>query len=86
VLPQNRHTRVHTRRHPSGDGISARYFKQSMLTSEVNGRFSEPRSRATKSNRGATCRMHMASPITDSALSTLEWIGKKRVNLSIREG
>jgi hypothetical protein len=31
------------RRHPSGDGISARYFKQVLLVSECNGRISELR-------------------------------------------
>jgi hypothetical protein len=31
------------RRHPQGDGVSARYFKQAMLISEVNGRISELR-------------------------------------------
>ena len=31
------------RRHPQGDGVSARYFKQVMLISEVNGRVSELR-------------------------------------------
>jgi hypothetical protein len=31
------------RRHASGDGISARYFKHVMLISEVNGRISELR-------------------------------------------
>jgi hypothetical protein len=31
------------RRHPTGDGISARYFKQVMLVSECNGRISELR-------------------------------------------
>jgi hypothetical protein len=33
------------RRHPTGGGISARYFKQVMLISEVNGRISELRSK-----------------------------------------
>jgi hypothetical protein len=33
------------RRHPSGDGVSARHFKQVMLISEVNGRISELRSK-----------------------------------------
>jgi hypothetical protein len=33
------------RRHKSGDGLSARYFKQVMLISEVNGRISELRSK-----------------------------------------
>jgi hypothetical protein len=31
------------RRHPSGDGVSARYFKQVMLISEANGRLTELR-------------------------------------------
>ena len=31
------------REHPTGDGISSRYFKQVMLISEVNGRISELR-------------------------------------------
>jgi hypothetical protein len=33
------------RRHPRGDGVSARHFKQVMLISEVNGRISELRSK-----------------------------------------
>lgn len=33
------------RRHSAGDGISARYFKQVMLISEVNGRISELRAK-----------------------------------------
>lgn len=33
------------RRHPSGDGVSARYFKQVMLISECNGRISELRAK-----------------------------------------
>jgi hypothetical protein len=33
------------RRHPTGDGISARYFKQVMLISECNGRISELRAK-----------------------------------------
>jgi hypothetical protein len=33
------------RRHKSGDGISARYFKQALLVSECNGRISELRSK-----------------------------------------
>lgn len=33
------------RRHPSGDGVSARYFKQVLLVSECNGRISELRSK-----------------------------------------
>jgi hypothetical protein len=33
------------RHHPSGDGVSARYFKQVMLISEVNGRISELRAK-----------------------------------------
>jgi hypothetical protein len=33
------------RRHPTGDGVSARYFKQVMLISEVNGRISELRNK-----------------------------------------
>lgn len=32
------------RKHPDGDGISSRYFKQVMLISECNGRISELRS------------------------------------------
>lgn len=35
----------YVRRHPSGDGVSARYFKQVMLISEVNGRISELRNK-----------------------------------------
>jgi hypothetical protein len=31
------------RRHSTGDGVSARYFKQVLLISEVNGRISELR-------------------------------------------
>jgi hypothetical protein len=31
------------RRHPDGDGISSRYFKQVMFISECNGRISELR-------------------------------------------
>jgi hypothetical protein len=31
------------RRHPSGDGVSARYFKQVLFISECNGRISELR-------------------------------------------
>jgi hypothetical protein len=31
------------RRHKSGDGINARYFKQVLLVSECNGRISELR-------------------------------------------
>jgi hypothetical protein len=38
------------RRHPSGDGISARYFKQVMLISETNGRISELRADLEKKN------------------------------------
>ncbi len=33
----------YVRRHPSGDGVSARYFKQVLLVSECNGRISELR-------------------------------------------
>jgi hypothetical protein len=33
------------RRHPSGDGISTRYFKQVLLISECNGRISELRAK-----------------------------------------
>jgi hypothetical protein len=33
------------RRHPTGDDVSARYFKQVMLISEVNGRVSELRAK-----------------------------------------
>jgi hypothetical protein len=33
------------RRHPTGDGISARWFEQVMLISECNGRISELRSK-----------------------------------------
>ena len=33
------------RRHKSGDGVSARYFKQVLLVSECNGRTSELRSK-----------------------------------------
>ena len=33
------------RRHSSGDGVSARYFKQVLLVSECNGRISELRSK-----------------------------------------
>jgi hypothetical protein len=33
------------RRHPCGDGISTRYFKQVMLVSECNGRISELRAK-----------------------------------------
>ena len=33
------------RRHPTGDGISTRYFKQVMLISECNRRISELRSK-----------------------------------------
>jgi hypothetical protein len=33
------------RRHASGDGVSARYFKQVLLVSECNGRISELRSK-----------------------------------------
>jgi hypothetical protein len=31
------------RRHPSGDGVSSRYFKRVLLISECNGRISELR-------------------------------------------
>jgi len=33
------------RRHPSGDGLSARYLKQVLLISEANGRISELRAK-----------------------------------------
>lgn len=33
------------RRHPTGDGVSARYLKQVLLVSECNGRISELRSK-----------------------------------------
>jgi len=33
------------RRHPQGDGISARYFKRVLFISECNGRISELRSK-----------------------------------------
>jgi len=33
------------RRHSSGDGVSARYFKQVLLVSECNGRISELRAK-----------------------------------------
>jgi hypothetical protein len=33
------------RRHKTGDGVSARYFKQVLLVSECNGRISELRSK-----------------------------------------
>jgi hypothetical protein len=33
------------RKHPTGDGISARYFKQAMFISECNGRISELRTK-----------------------------------------
>jgi hypothetical protein len=33
------------RRHPEGDGVSARYFKHVMFISECNGRISELRSK-----------------------------------------
>jgi hypothetical protein len=36
------------RRHSTGAGLSARYFKQIMLISEVNGRISELRGRGHK--------------------------------------
>jgi hypothetical protein len=36
------------RRHPDGDGISTRYFKQVMLVSEANGRISELRNELRK--------------------------------------
>lgn len=35
------------RHHKSGDGLSARYFKQVMLISEVNGRISELRTKGS---------------------------------------
>jgi len=35
----------YVRRHPSGNGVSARYFKQVLLISEVNGRISELRAK-----------------------------------------
>jgi len=38
------------RRHPTGHGISARYFKQAMLISETNGRISELRTALQNKN------------------------------------
>lgn len=35
----------YVRRHPHGDGVSARYFKQVLLISECNGRISELRAK-----------------------------------------
>jgi hypothetical protein len=51
------------RRHPQGDGVSARYFKQQLLISECNGRISELRSKGhvIETSQGM---MPMASPIT----------------------
>lgn len=36
---------IYIRRHPSGDGVSARYFKQVLFISECNGRISELRTK-----------------------------------------
>ena len=38
----------YVRRHPSGNGVSARYFKQVLFISEVNGRISELRAKGDK--------------------------------------
>ena len=39
------------RRHSSGDGVSARYFKQALLVSECNRRISELRTKGYTSKR-----------------------------------
>lgn len=72
------------RRHPSGDGVSARYFKQVMFISECNGRLSEIRAKGhdietSKAKDGygfVYHRLKVAAP----ALSMEEWfdeVGQK---------
>jgi hypothetical protein len=71
VIPEE-----YLRRHPNGDGVSARYFKQVLLISECNGRISELRAKghdietsACKDVYGfAYHRLRPAKPLT-----MLEW-------------
>jgi len=66
-------------RHSTGDGISARYFKQVMLVSECNGRISELRGKgfdieSSKEKDKFGFVYHRLAPAT--ALSMEEWFHK----------
>lgn len=64
------------RRHPHGDGISARYFKQVLFISECNGRISELRGKGydietSKEKDAHGFAYHRLKPQT--VLTPIEW-------------
>jgi hypothetical protein len=65
------------RRHPSGDGVSARYFKQVMFISECNGRISELRAKGhdieTSKAKDSFGFVYHRLKVAESTLSMEEW-------------